>query len=68
MIICESLQTIQEISQQVGINCISVSLIDTLDLYFTRQSVIDLLVVQWGIYTMLLAYQWSYYGLKKHKI
>lgn len=67
MIICESLQTIQEISQQVGINCISVSLIDTLDLYFSRESVINLIGSQWGIYTMLLAYQWSNHGLKKVK-
>ena len=63
LIICESLQILEN-AQQVGINCISVSL----DQYLPIESVYKFLAIQWSIYTVILAYKWSVYGLNKVKI
>ena len=63
MIICESLQ-ILETGQQIGINCLNLGL----DQLLTTESVYQFLGVQWSIYTLILAYKWSVYGLNKVKI
>lgn len=63
MIICESLQILEN-AQQVGINCLDLGL----DQFLTTESVYQFLGVQWSIYTLILAYKWSAYGLNKVKI
>lgn len=67
LIICESLQ-ILEIGQQIGINCMSVNLDQYLEQYFPLESVFKFVGYQWSIYTMILAYKWSEYGIKKVKL
>lgn len=62
MIICESLQILDN-AQQVGINCLTISL----DEYLPLSSVYKFVALQWSIYSVILAYQWSYYALKKVK-
>lgn len=63
MIICESLQILEN-AQQVGVNCLDLGL----DQLLTTESVYQFLGVQWSIYTLILAYKWSVYGLNKVKI
>lgn len=63
LIICESLQILDN-AQQVGINCLNISL----DQMLPRESVYKFLAVQWSIYTVILAYSWSVYGIKKVKL
>lgn len=63
LIICESLQ-ILESGQQIGINCLNASL----DQMLPIESVFKFVALQWSIYTVILAYSWSVYGLKKVKL
>lgn len=63
LIICESLQILEN-AQQVGINCMTLNLENLL----TTESVYEFVAIQWSIYTSLLVYQWSSYGLKKVKL
>lgn len=63
LIICESLQ-ILETGQKIGMNCLDLGLEQLL----TTESVYQFLGVQWSIYTLILAYKWSVYGLNKVKI
>ena len=67
LIICESLQILEN-AQQVGINCMSVNLDQYLEQYLPLESVFKFVGPQWSIYTMILAYKWSVYGLKKVKL
>lgn len=66
LIICEALQVLEN-GQQIGINCISISVDQYLTQYLTRDSIFKFIAAQWSIYTVILAYQWSRYGLKKVK-
>jgi len=63
LIICESLQILDN-AQQIGINCLNVSL----DQYVPLESVYKFLGIQWSIYTVIIAYSWAKYGLNKVKI
>lgn len=63
LIICESLQ-ILETGQQIGLNCLNVDL----NQFITVDAIYKFLGVQWSIYTVILAYKWSAYGLNKVKI
>ena len=63
LIICESLQVL-ETAQQVGINCLNMNL----DEFLPLASVYKFVGLQWSIYTVILAYRWSYYGIKKVKL
>lgn len=68
MIICESMEYVELLASDVGRSCVQISIFSLLDQYFTMGAVIDFLKAQWGVYTVILAYRWSRYGLLKVKI
>lgn len=68
MIICESLEYVELLASDVGRSCVNISIASLIDQYFTMGSVFEFLKAQWGIYTVILAYRWSRYGLLKVKI
>ena len=67
LIVCESLQILEN-AQQVGINCMSINLDQYLEQALPLSSVFKFVGAQWSIYTMILAYKWSEYGIKKVKL
>jgi hypothetical protein len=68
MIICESIQYVEAVAADVGLSCVRISIFSLLDQYFTMRSVIEFITLQWGIYTVILVFAWSKYGLLKAKL
>lgn len=67
MIICESIQYVDAVSAEVGISCVRISIFSLLDQYLTMRSVYEFITLQWGVYTVILVFAWSKYGLLKVK-
>lgn len=67
MIICDSIQYVQEISAEVGVSCVDIDLITALDHLVTMQHVYSFLTAQWACYSVLLAFAWSKHAIKKAK-
>jgi hypothetical protein len=67
MIICESIQFVEELQADVGISCAHFDLIQQLDHLITMSSVFEFIQIQLGIYTVILIFSWSKHGLKRAK-
>lgn len=67
MIVCKSIQYVQELSMEVGMDCSNVDLFEQLDRIVTPQAMGDLLIAQWSVYSVILAYAWVRYSIKMAK-
>ena len=67
MIVCESIQYVEHLSQNMGVGCLHVDIFSQLDRVVTAQAVGDLLMAQWAIYIVILSYAWVRYAIIKAK-
>ena len=67
MIVCESIQYVNEISMEVGMACSRIDTFAQLDQIVTPQAMGELLIAQWSVYSVILAYAWVRYSIKMAK-
>ena len=68
MFICDHLEYVEAISQEVGVSCVEFNLIQQLDQLVTMSSVFEFLQLQWTLYALFILYAWSRYGIEKMKL
>jgi hypothetical protein len=67
MIVCESIQYVNEISMEVGMACSRIDIFAQLDQIVTPQAMGGLLIAQWSVYSVILTYAWVRYSIKMAK-
>lgn len=67
MIVCESIQYVNEIAMEVGMACSRIDILAQLDQTVTPQAMGELLLAQWSVYTVILTYAWVRYSIRKAK-